>query len=53
MRDRKHNYGLIYFPISLLGFVVLWRFGCVPQYIVTMGFFAMGYSSEGGSAGGR
>jgi phytol kinase len=43
MNDRGRNYGLIYFPISLLVLVLMFSFGYIPQSICGMGFFSMGY----------
>ncbi len=43
MDDRKRNYGLIYFPITLLVMVVLQYTGLFSQLSCAIGVFIMGY----------
>ena len=43
MNDRKRNYGLIYFPVTLLLFVVLQYQGILPPIACTIGVLVMGY----------
>jgi phytol kinase len=43
MNDRGRNYGLIYYPISLLVLVLMFSFGYVPRSVCGMAFFSMGY----------
>jgi len=43
MDDRKRNYGLIYFPVSLLVLVVLQYQGILPTIACTIGVLVMGY----------
>ncbi len=41
--DRKRNYGLIYFPITLLIFVLLQYQGMLSNLATTLGMLVMGY----------
>lgn len=43
MHDRKRNYGLIYFPISLLILVLLQHYDILPPLACTIGVLVMGY----------
>ena len=43
MNDRKRNYGLIYFPVTLLLLVVLQYQGVLPSIACTIGVLVMGY----------
>ena len=43
MNDKTRNYGLIYFPISLLVLVCLVEAGIVPEYAAGIGILVMGY----------
>ena len=43
MNDRKRNYGLIYFPVSLLLLVILQYQGILPTIACTIGVLVMGY----------
>lgn len=43
MDDRKRNYGLIYFPVTLLLMVILQYQGLLPTIACTIGVLVMGY----------
>lgn len=43
MRDRRRNYGLIYFPISLVVLAILQYYYDYPLYAVGMSILIMGY----------
>ena len=43
MNDKKRNYGLIYFPLTLLLFVILQYQGVLPTIACTIGVLVMGY----------
>ncbi len=43
MSDRKRNYGLIYFPVTLLLLVILQYQGILPSIACTIGVLVMGY----------
>ena len=43
MNDRKRNYGLIYFPVTLLLMVILQYQGILPSIACTLGILVMGY----------
>jgi phytol kinase len=43
MTERTRNFGLIYFPISLMILALLMHAGILPAHIAGMSFFVMGY----------
>lgn len=43
MNDKTRNYGLIYFPISLLILVCCVEFSIIPKYAAGIGVLVMGY----------
>lgn len=43
MNDKERNYGLIYFPVTLLILVLMVHYGYIPEYISGMGVLIMGY----------
>lgn len=43
LNDRSRNFGLIYFPISLVILIFMQHFGLIPDYVSGMSILVMGY----------